>query len=223
MTTLGIMKARIIAETSRDGDLNVIPDGMVETAVEAEINSAIRFYRAKRFWFSEQSTGRTFNTSAGQSEYSGSGGVDIANIIRIDSITVIDNGQVYPLRLVDPQSIEIMINSTGALGDVPTYYSYYEQKLRFYPIPDGAYPIKIMGVYRVDAPASDSETDNPWMTDAEELIRFRAKRNLYLNWMLGTEATQAQAMKALEDEAYDRLRVETSSRSQVRRIRPSCL
>ncbi len=214
MTTLGTMKARIAAETTRDD---------LDDAIASEITSAINFYRGKRFWFTEQATGRTFNTSAGQSEYSGSGGVDIANIIRIDSITVIDNGQVYPLTLTTPQAIEIMINSTGALGDVPTYYSYYEQKLRFYPIPDGVYPVKIMGVYRVDAPASDSEADNPWMTDAEELIRFRAKRNLYLNWMLGTEATQAQAMQALEDEAYQRLRAETSSRSQVSRIRPSCL
>lgn len=214
MTTLAVMKARIAAETTRDD---------LDDAIASEITSAINFYRGKRFWFTEQSTGRTFNTSNGQSEYSGSGGVDIANLIRIDSITVIDNGQVYPLTLTTPQAIEIMINSTGALGDVPTYYSYYEQKLRFYPIPDGVYPVKIMGVYRVDAPASDSEADNPWMTDAEELIRSRAKRNLYLNSMLGTEPGMIQTMKLMEDEAYDRLRVETSSRSQVSRIRPSCL
>ena len=59
------------------------------------------------------------------------------------------------------------------------------------------------------------------MVDAEELIRARAKRNLYLNSMLGTEGTQVQAMKSYEDEALERLQRETSSRTQVNHIRPT--
>ena len=56
------------------------------------------------------------------------------------------------------------------------------------------------------------------MTDAEELIRARAKRNLFLNWMEDSESEQR--IKALEDEALLNLQQETSSRSQVSRLIP---
>lgn len=212
MTTLAIMKARIEAETLRS-------DLTANGAIASEIESAIKFYRSHRFWFSEKRTRADFNTVIGQSEYTATDQSDIPNLIRIDSISITDDGKAHAMRLASPLEIELMIQSSTSLANVPVHYSYYAQVLRFYPIPDKVLPVRIMGVFQVASPATDSETNNPWMNEAEELIRARAKRNLYLNWMLGTENSQVVAMKSFEDEALDRLKQENSSRNQTARIR----
>lgn len=215
MTTLGTMKSRIASETDRD-------DLLDSGAIEAEILSAIRFYRGYRFWFNEKRSTVTFNTVVGQTDYTSTENSHIPNLIRIDYVTCAQNsGDLQDVRWAHPRDMEMLLGNAPLASARPYRYAYYEGVLRLYPKPDQIYPIRIAGVIRVNAPASDTEADNPWMTEAEELIRARAKRNLYLNSMLGTENSQVQAMKSYEDEALDRLQRETSSRTQVNHIRPT--
>lgn len=61
----------------------------------------------------------------------------------------------------------------------------------------------------VDAPATDGETNNAWMTTAETLIRCRAKFELYAHVIKKVDAAQTQAQ--LAQEAYDRLRLSVSN------------
>lgn len=213
MATLADMKARILRETTRDDLVDVFED---------EIRSAIQFYRAKRFWFTEQDRRITFTTIAGQTDYGKTSHAYIPDLVRIDFIQVDHQGRKYPLKLATPGQINQWLSSSSMESNPPAFYSYYDRKLRFYPEPDDSYPIEISGVVYFHAPATDDEQDNPWMNEAEELIRFRAKRNIYLNHFFGTEQGMAQAMAVAESEAYKRLRVETSSRSQVRSVRSSC-
>lgn len=217
MTTLAIMKDRIARETGRD-------DLLDSGAIEEEIRSAIKFYMSHRFWFTEKRSTVTFNTVIDQTDYTSAANANIPNLIRIDYVTATwAANDVVEVRYTPPLEMELLLGSLPVTSSRPYQYSYYEGVFRLYPKPDAVYPIRIAGIVRIAAPASDAEADNVWMNDAEELIRARAKRNLYLNSMLGTEGTQVAAMKQFEDEALDRLRRETSSRSQVRHIRPVCL
>lgn len=217
MATLGAMKARIARETTRD---DLLDNG----AIAEEITSAINFYRAERFWFNEKRTQLVFNTVVGQTDYGAATAADIAHILRIDYVTASWPGDgAITIGYCSPLDMEILLSNPPLSAARPYRYSYYEQTLRLYPEPDRIYPVRVAGVFRVNPPATDVEAGNPWMTEAEELIRSRAKRNLYMNSMIGTEAAQGTAMRALEEEALSRLKRETSSRTQVRHIRPACL
>ena len=207
MTTLALMKARIARDIFRDDLTDAITD---------EITSAIGFYRRRRFWFNETRT-ITFNTVEGQEFYTATDHPDIPNLLDIDYIQVSQSNRPYSLWARGPEDLDIW-TGTPTSG-VPTDFVYFQQQLRFYPAPNGVYPVRISAVIRYPAPASDAETDNPWMTDGEELIRSRAKRNLYLH-TLGDQQSAA-AMKAAEDEALMSLQAEASRRQNIDTLCPS--
>ena len=212
MSTLGDMKTRISEETTRD-------DLLASGAIEREIRSAIRFYSTFRFWFNEKRTQVSFNTVNGQSSYTSADHADIPNLMRIDYVLVEYQGRQISVRYATPEQIEVWTGSISAVLNPPSFYNYYQKELRFYPIPDDAYPVRVAGVIRLPAPADDAETDNAWMVDAEELIRARATRQLYLTNFFGSEQGMVAAFGQMENEALERLRFETSSRSNVRTVR----
>lgn len=207
MSTLGDMKARIAEEIFRD-DLG--------TAIAREITSAIRFYQSKRIYFQERYD-FVFDTEPGQAFYGAADAPEIANLISIDFVAVSYNGSITTLNYRAPDVLEQY--TTPPSSGYPYNYTYYESQLRLYPVPMSVLPVRVAGLITKPAPGSDLEDGNPWMNDAEELIRARTKRNLYLH-SLGDQGMGA-VMKALEDEALDALRTETSMRTQVDRLMPS--
>jgi hypothetical protein len=215
MTTLATMKSRIAREIDRD-DLT--------SAIEDEISSAITYYQSSRFWFNEKRSTVTFDTVIGQTDYTAADNVHIPYIIRIDyAVVAYGSGDTAVMTYAQPRDMEILLGNAPVSRSRPYRFSYYESFLRLYPEPDQVYPVRVAGVVRVSQPSTDSEAGNPWMVEAEELIRARAKRNIYLNSMLGTDPGLIATMKALEDDALDNLRRHTSAKTQVSRIVPSCL
>ena len=212
MTTLAIMKARIALEVKR-------PDLTTNGAIANEITSAINHYRSKKFWFNQKRSQVTFNTVADQSDYTSADHADIPNLIGIDFITAVISGRAVRMKQIKPAIMELWLGDTTISSGQPNCYSYYAQALRFYQIPDDAYAIRVAGTVRVVAPATDDEADNPWMTDAEELIRMRAEGKICANWM--NDPAAAQVASVQEQEAFDNLRIETSSRANVTHITPS--
>ena len=209
MPTLADMQASIAAEIYRD-DLTA--------QIAAEITRAIKHYQRQRFYFNETRM-ITFNTVAGQEFYGAAADPRIPNLIQIDYVQGSQNSRPMSLDMV---SAEYLDYSTGVpASGPPSLYSYYEGTLRVYPTPNMAYPIRIAALVRVDPPIDLGDATNPWMNDAEELIRSRAKRNLYLH-SLGDQG-MAAGMKAAEDEAMDALIRETASRMQVHAFFPSCV
>lgn len=73
----------------------------------------------------------------------------------------------------------------------------------------------------VDGPANDTETNNPWMIDAERLIRCRAKLEVAVN-IIQYDANDAfpQAMLAEVNDALTQLRI---SRAQSSTAQPGTL
>lgn len=216
MTTLGIMKARIADEVFRDDAADMIA---------REISSSISYYQSHRFYFNERRT-VTFSTVIGQSDYDSTtavtstpSGVTVAHLLEINAITTTYQGNILTLCSEDIDELESLIGSASTTRNVPSRYGYFGQTLRLYPIPDAVYTVRIRGLVRYPAPATDGELNNAWMTEAEELIRYRTKRNLYLNNFENAE--QGQVMKALEQEAFTALKRESSMRQSVNTIQPA--
>lgn len=176
MSTLNIMKARIASELRRSN---------IATQIGDAISSAIAALEDERFTFSE-SRALTFNTVPGREFY------DVADSALIPRLEAIDYVKVYiseyPISLhkADPSAMETLSRNGTQTGE-PYCYCYYGQKLRLGYIPASVWEVRIGGVVRVPAPATGSEPNNPWMTTAEQLVRCRAKFELYTHVLLNTD------------------------------------
>lgn len=202
MTTLAIMKARIADELARD-DLT--------SQISYAISDAIEAYQDERFFFNE-SRALTFSTVASQEFYDGDDDANIPLVQKIDYVVFYIGTQPYHLMPMKPADIETSSASSSSTGQ-PGWFCWYGNQIRLYPIPDGAYTVRIGASYKVAAPASDDETDNPWMTDAARLIRSRAKLELSLHVLHDTD--MANTVGQAVEEALEQLKSRTAQLTQV--------
>jgi ABC-type transporter MlaC component len=202
MSTLAIMRARIADELARD-DLS--------SQIQYAISDAIAAYTDERFLFNESRT-NTLSTVASQEFYSSTDAAFIGTLNKIDYIAIYVGDQPYqvlPMRPVDMEHFSTNGTSTGQ----PSWFAYYDKKIRFYPVPDGTYTIRVAAAIDVAAPATDAEASNPWMTTAERLIRSRAKLELALHVLKDLEL--AATMQQAVDEAFDQLKSRTNQITQI--------
>lgn len=137
------------------------------TEISAAINSAISHYAKQKFWFSEKDTTlTTVNATASLALPSDFGFVDGLTIIY----------STYPIRMErrDWKTMQDLIVNTTALVGQPTDYAIYENKLWFWPTPNGAYSVTLYENFLNAAPTNGTDTSN-WtqVGVAEELIRSR--------------------------------------------------
>ena len=205
MTTLTVLKARIADEMARSD----IPD-----LIANSISSAIAYYQRKRFYFNELDS-VTFSTVDTQAEYTSSDNAYIPYLYDIDAITVTVSSNNYEMDQISPEEWRILYNTT-ATGQ-PECFAYFNQKLRLYPIPNDVWTVRIQAHVRIAAPATDGEASNVWMIDAEELIRARAKYDLYC--VLG-DNKQASMANAWEQQALISLNALSNSMMKTGYITP---
>jgi hypothetical protein len=192
------MKARIADELARS-DLT--------SQIAYAITDAIAAYQGERWHFNESRTTISFSTVDGQEFYTSSDDADIANIRKIDYCVLYVGNDTRQLTYERPEVME-HLTVNGTQEGTPWSYGWYDNKLRLYPVPDTTYTIRIAAHVKVAAPASDGEASNPWMTDAERLIRSRAKLELALHVLRddALAATMAEAVK----EAWSDLKATTN-------------
>lgn len=234
MPTLGEMRAHLADDIDDT-------TGEYSAQISRAITRAIAHYQRHRFYFNEI---RDFDipTAEGQDLLDDNDDTRIATLLHIDDAFLIDGssvtlgtvdsdeltvdlseeqsgGTVYQMHWVTPRSLEVMSDTSASFGR-PTCYSYYDQKLRIYPFPDSAnYTIRLHAWIRIDAPTEETDT-NAWTEDAYDLIVARAKRYLATNTL--RDAEMAIAAKIDEDEQFDLLKRETSSKNGSGFIRPTC-
>lgn len=200
MSTFADIKARIADELAR-------------TDLTSQINlatlSAIQFYERKRWYFTE-TRAMTLPTVNGQEFYGAADLSDIANLLKIDSIRItVSTTSLYQLIRKPYEYIEeINIGDTAYRG-IPIYFAWYAQQIRLYPVPTAVYTLRISGVHLLTTLSAGTDTNN-WTNDAEDLIRYRAKWDLYSN-VIGDQE-QAQAMKSNEAESLQSLIADNNSR-----------
>ena len=163
------MTARIANEIRRS-DLS--------SEIAQEVQDAIKFYEAERFWFSESRT-NTFSTVAAQEFYSSADLSIMPNIIKIDEAVITISGNRYPLNKRDWDYMEHVAMNPSTYGQ-PQDFCYYGEQIRLYPIPDNVYSVRLSGVFQLATLSASADT-NAWMVEGEMLIRNTAKRNLHKN------------------------------------------
>lgn len=205
MTTLAVMKARIADELMR-GDLT--------SPIATAVSDAIKHYQRKRLYLNE-SDSLTFSTVNGQSEYAAAANSLIPYLYKIDWVT----GSSSP-RFLDRIDNETYrdLTQTSASGQ-PYCYTYFDQVIRLYPTPTAVETIRIQAHYKLAEPASDAEADNLWMTDAEELIRHRAKMLIWRDVVLDVE--KAAVCAASEKDAFDALAAMSNAMTGTGRLVPT--
>src|SRR5581483_5077336 len=171
--TLGYMKDRIADELGGRSDL--------ASQIAVSVGDAIAVYQAHRFRFSESRDVCQFSTAAGQEFYSAADNAAIATLYLFDYVTVTLGVANFAINRRQPEEVELL-SQTGTQRGMPLVFSYYNEQLRFYPVPDTAYPILVAGHMAIAAPSSDAATGNRWMLDGERLIRSRAKYELSVNY-----------------------------------------
>lgn len=176
MTTKAVMAARIASELRRPN---------ISTQIASAITTAIEAYQHERFDFSVKRS-VTVTTVADQEFYDSDDTADLAQLVKIDFVIGYVGDTEYRLNPMDPERIELLSQSGTNTGE-PSVYCWYGEQLRFGPVPDAVYTIRVGGEFNRAAPATDGEASNPWMTTAERLIRCRAKYELYEHVLLNPE------------------------------------
>jgi hypothetical protein len=201
MATYGAMQTRIADEIARS-DLG--------SQIQNAILDAIKAYDGERFAFNDLYRS-TASVSVG--EYA------IAlpsNVAQIDRITMDINASVEDVLV--PRDAHFIIEAqTPIYSSQPKEYAIYADQILFNCAADQNYTIYINGLRRYDPPTVDG-SNGPWFVEAEELIRNRAKANLYLDVIM--DAENGGRCKLREQEAFRYLKGKMAIRGSGR-VRPT--
>ncbi len=197
MTTYATMQTRIADE--------FVNESITTAQIQNAIQSAIKHYQREAFWFN-QKVG-SFSTVADQEWYSSSDYADIPYMLRVDSMRVGPTTSKTPIKEVPNSSIED--TQDGSVTGEPQYWSRYQDKIRFLPIPNAVYTITASYIYRLTALSAGTDT-NAWVDECEEMIRQSAKRILSTDILHADDMAQRYA--ELERVAYERIRTENRQR-----------
>lgn len=202
--TYGALKTRIA---------NEIADSTLSAEIILAVESAIKFYERKEFWFNSKVG--TFVTVADQEYYGSAANTDIPNLVKINTpIKLIASGYKYDVYLVPFADIDAL--QDGNKSGRPEMAAYFNEQVRLYPNPDAVYTVTMSYQYRLTALSADAD-ENAWTDDAEELIRQRAKMIIAADVL--RDVDMYNAAKEFERDAYQALREETRARRSVSTLR----
>lgn len=192
------------------------PMGEYSNQIQACIFKAIRVCEREPYYFNE-TRDVTFPTIDGQEWYDGRDNPNIPTLVRIVAAYSEDeSGQRLKLERAMPDELEALSRSSSSRGQ-PTSYTYFGQRIRLYPIPgDDSRTIRLqLGPYRL-APIQSANDSNVWFTEGFDMVKARAKFELYRNYV----QDEALATAALDDyrEQDGLLKAETSRRNGRGRI-----
>ena len=186
MSTFSEIKADIADEVNRT-DLT--------TQIEKSILRAITFYQSDRFWFSEE-------RSEGQTEIGEPYYPLPQDFVKAISFSIVKDKRNYPLR---PRTIDVIhSNADGNITDTPIFYSIIDEQIRVYPIPNEALQLILIYYKELTLP-QDADDELEWTLDiTEQLIRYRAKKELYFNYL--HDVAMFQVCASMEAEIYAKMK-----------------
>jgi hypothetical protein len=217
MATYGDMANRIADELGGRTELLSPSSGLSQSPIQLAILDAISNYEDERFYFNEYRTTSAFSTVAGQEFYTSSDWADIATIQHIDKLSVLISGNRFFMEPRTEQYLEDISMNASWRGQ-PVDYSYYNSRLRFYPIPDAAYPVNVLGTKKFTALSATGDT-NVWTTEAEQLIRLTAKETLYRDTI--QQPDKAAMMGEAADKQFTYLKGSTFKKVATLRFTPT--
>lgn len=189
-----------------------IQDSSLTAQVQNAIQDAIGTYERNRFYFNQ--TVATFSTVTNQEYYGAAALADIPLLIEIDSLLLTIMGVKTPIQAEDYRQVDR--TQSGVWYGPPRAYSYYNEQIRLFPIPDAVYPVTMSYHHRLTPLVAGTDT-NAWMTDGERLIRQTAKT--FLAFDVLQEQNIAQSAQLLASIALDQLQMETRKRRSNDRLK----
>lgn len=200
MSDLGTMKTRIADELSRS-DLTA--------QIALSITSAIDHYGKQRFFFNHERA--TASTVAAQENYALPD-----DFVKEEYFEVTNGSHKERLKKVSYDEVRRR-NSYSTIQSVPQEYAIYDGQFWLSLIPNIVYTLTLAYIKKLTALSATDDT-NAWMTDGENLIRSRAKWDLYTHVIKDRE--EAITMKYAETEALKELKTEGSDRESTGYVRP---
>ena len=208
MATRSTIEAQIADDLAR-GDLT----GQITAAVD----TAIRSYRFERLGFNEAyKVTATLSVSADVLPFTSLS----VRFRKMDRIRLIRNAGDY-LDLYHRDYDWIMSRQDVRVLCQPVEYAIYNNTIHFDSLADQTYTLLIDGLQELgNASASYSAGDSSqWFNDGRELIRHRAKREIYANILKDMEL--AAASGAAEKDALRTLKAEIGEQNSTGFIRPT--
>lgn len=176
---------------------NEVLGAITATDVQNAIQDAIAFFEMQDFWFNNMRffgavTGSLSNlvTVADKEFYSSQDLPVLTNNPHISKISVLAFANRYPLIERTPQWMDDVSISPTWQG-LPTDWCWIANSIRLYPIPNQTYPLILDGTIRF-APLSADADYNVWTNRGVNLIRYEAKRRLFID--MTRDADQATMM-----------------------------
>jgi hypothetical protein len=185
--------------------------------ITAAVNTAIRSYRFERLGFNE-----AYRVQASLSVSADT--IALASLPvrfrKLDRIRLVRTAGDY-LDLYHRDYDWIMSRQDVRVTCQPAEYAIYNNTIHFDSFADRDYALLLDGIKELgSASASYSAADtSAWFNDARELIRHRAKRELYANVLKDMEL--AAAAGAAEKEAYRTIKAELDQQISTGAIRPT--
>jgi hypothetical protein len=208
MTTRATIEAQIADDLARS-DLT--------SQISSAVDTAIRSYRFERLGFNEAyKVTATLSTSADTMLLSSIS----VRFRKLDRVRIVRAAGDY-LDLYHRDYDWIMSRQDVRVVCQPIEYAVYNNAIHFDSMADQDYSLLFDGLKELgNASASYSANDSSaWFTDARELIRHRAKREVYANVLKDMEL--AAAAGAAEKEALRILKAEHGEQISTGFIRPT--
>lgn len=227
MTTNNSLTAMIAAVTYEIGQRS---DLQANGTVLRYIQNAIEIYQKERFRFNElvPLTPFTLNTVQGQSVYTAVDDARIPLLMQIDYINYLLGNTTERMDRVMPETVYLALQN-GQQAGPPQEWAWDGQSIVIYPAPPAqVYQLTIGGYVSVagpdpSTPAGLANTTNPWMNDAEMLIRSRAKYEIALHVTRNKDLIALMSPSTPGGAAYDAYCMLKSEASKIRatsRVRP---
>jgi len=190
----------------------------LSTQITRAVDAAIRAYRFHRLGFNEAY--RVTATASVSVDFLALSDISV-RFRKIDRLRLLRNANDY-LDLYHRDYEWIMSRQDVQAITMPLEYAIYNNYIHFDSIADQTYTLFIDGIKELGtgSTASFSAGDaSQWFNDARELIRHRAKREIYAHVLKDMEL--ASASKAAEDDAYNTLKAESGVQISTGFVRPT--
>lgn len=167
MATLAQLRVRISRKMKDPSNTDISA-----SAVDDEINRAVRYYSNFRFWFNEDED--TIALVAGTQTVPSVPATFVSEL-RVNGLLLIDNQVKINLKKLPPDEFfEMDQDQTGR----PCYYTYKNGEYYLLPTPDQAYSLKFRYTKEYADLSADGDT-NDFTDNAEDLIMLHALKNIY--------------------------------------------
>jgi hypothetical protein len=206
MATYLEMQTRIAGEINRTN---------LTAEIKKAILSAVNYYEKRRWWWNEFVA--SFSTVAYMESVSlpSTATTGLAELLRLD---ITQGSSRYQLQHIEQD--EYHDRQLNDMTGIPTAYTIWQDNIFLSPTPNAVYTGIASYIGTLATLNLDADT-NAWTTEAEELIRLHAKKDLYANKI--HDMAMAKDMQALEDSVLYRLESLNTRRTTTGRLKASYL